>query len=81
MKNIYDDRVFTKKTKVIIPLWKWVLLYFTKTYKNIDFNGCMITILYAKKLFNELYIWKREVFNAGKLIEKSKLKRKEELCI
>ncbi len=81
MKNIYDDRVFTKKTKVIIPLWKWVFLCLTKTYKSVDFNGCIITILYVKKLFKELYIWKREVFEAGKLIEKSILKRKEELCI
>ena len=81
MKNIYDDRVFTKKTKVIIPLWKWVLLYFTRTYKNVDLDGCYTTIIYVKILFKKMYIWKRETFNAGKLIEKSKLKRKEVLCI
>ena len=81
MENLYNDRVFTKKTKVIIPLWKWVLLYFTKTYKNVDFNGSIATFVYVKILFKEMYIWKREVFNAGKLIEKSKLKRKEVLCI
>lgn len=81
MKNIYNDRVFTKKTKVTIPLWKWVLLCLTKSYKNVDFDGCYTTILYVKILFKEMYIWKRETFEAGKLIEKSKLKRIEELCI
>lgn len=81
MRDIYDDRIFTKKTKVIIPLWKWILLCLTKSYKNVDFSGCYTTFLYVKKLFKELYIWKTEVFEAGKLIEKSKLKRTEVLCI
>ena len=81
MENLYNDRVFTKKTKIVIPLWKWVLLCLSKTYKNFDFDGSIITILYAKKIFKEFYIWKREVFEAGILIEKTKLKRVEELCI
>ena len=78
MENLYNDRVFTKKTKVVIPLWKWVLLCLSKTYKSVDYDGNRITILYVKRLFKELYFWKRETFEAGRLIEKSKLKRVEE---
>ena len=78
MELHYNDRVFARKTNEIISIWKWILLYLVKTYKCVDYDGNRITIVYVKRLFKELYFWKRETFEAGRLIEKSKLKRVEE---
>ena len=50
MNDCYD--VFGE-IKHIIPLWKWILLLLTKTYKGVDVELDRTEILYVKKLFNE----------------------------
>lgn len=69
------DRVFEYTHKVKIPLWKWVLLHFVKTYSNTDENGIITSVFYFKKLFGELYVWKEEMYKNGVLFKSSKMKR------
>lgn len=58
-----------------IPLWKWFLLYFVKTYAGFDEKDGFATICFMKKLFGELYIWKIEYYIDDVLVEVRKLKR------
>lgn len=59
----------------IIPLWKWILLHFVKTYVGYDCEGEIMTICSMKKLFGELYVWSIDTYKNGKLIRASKLSR------
>ena len=73
-----EERVFNYNVPDI-PLWKWILLHFVKTYVNSDVDVHITSVCYAKKLFGILYIWKIELYNSynGKLIETRKLERKK----
>ena len=58
-----------------IPLWKWILLHLVKTHADFDINGNYMSVIYIKKLFDELYVWKDEFYENGKLIRSNKMKR------
>ena len=49
------DRVFEYRQRPLIPLWKWILLHFVKTYKTFDVDLHIITVCYTKMLFKEIY--------------------------
>ena len=58
-----------------IPVWKWILLHLTKTYVNFDTFGDYTSVIYMKRLFDELYVRKDEFYEKGKLVRSSKLTR------
>jgi hypothetical protein len=58
-----------------IPLWKWILLCIVPTHIGFDEEGNILTIIHAKKLFGELYVWRSETYYNGKLIQFGQLKR------
>ena len=59
-----EERVFNYNIPDI-PLWKWIVLHFSKTYINRDIGVPITTICYVKKLFNELYIWKTIIYDSS----------------
>ena len=73
------DRVFEYWQQPPIPLWKWILLHFVKTYKTMDSGPDNTVVLYGKMLFKVLYIWKVKTYDrfSGKLIKVEKLTRKD----
>jgi len=40
----------------IIPLWKWILLHFVRTYVGYDSEGEIMTICRMKMLFKQMYV-------------------------
>ena len=73
-----SEKVFEYIQQTPIPLWKWILLHFVKTYKSFDTDLHVTVVCYAKMLFKKIYIWKIETYNSynGKLIKIEKLARK-----
>lgn len=59
----------------IIPLWKWILLHFVRTYVGYDSEGEIMTICRMKMLFKQMYIWRLDTYRNGKLIDSRKLER------
>ena len=77
-----NEKVFELAKSQIIPLHIWILLKFKKTIISSDaqiHNGTEYkTIIYAKSLFEHLYIMKEEKYINGKLVACGKLYRIEE---
>jgi len=73
-----SEKVFEYIQRTPIPLWKWILLHFVKTYKTFDIDLHITTVCYSKMLFKIIYCWKIETYNSynGKLIKVEKLARK-----
>lgn len=61
-----------------IPMWKWILLHFTRTYKSFDCEGQVCCVIHAKMLFKNMYIWQEDHYNTltGELIRSRKLTRR-----
>ena len=59
-----------------ISLYKWILLHFVKTRVSIDIESEIMSVIYFKKLFGVIYIWKTELYKNNILIKSCKLTRK-----
>lgn len=80
MKNIYDDKIWTTTKKGRIPLWKWILLLFTKPKIIFDpLDKDIATVCYIKSLFKEIYVYRVITYYKGNKISDNKLKRINEL--
>lgn len=53
------DYGFLNRTS--IPLWKWILLHFVKTFISVDIDANVSTVCYAKKLFGVIYMEDKNV--------------------
>lgn len=60
-----EERVFNYNVSDI-PLRKWILLHFSKTYINRDIGVPITTICYVKRLFNKLYVVKTIIYDSSK---------------
>lgn len=62
----------------LIPLWKWILLYFRPVRISFDAENDIACIIHAKELFKEIYIMRKDYFcvSTGDLLRTCKLTRR-----
>ena len=61
----------------LIPLWKWILLYFRPVNISFAAEDDIACIIYTKELFKEIYIIRKDYFrvSTGDLLRTCKLTR------
>lgn len=71
-KNIEELKV------ELIPMWKWILLFFCPVHISYDEEGDIACVIFAKVLFKQIYIMREDYFckATGNLLRTRKLTRK-----
>lgn len=72
-----DKNIEELKTE-LIPLWKWILLFFCPVHIGYDEEGDVACVTFVKILFKQMYVMRTDYFciSTGNLLRTRKLTRK-----